>query len=88
MSKKRLLSLVAVPVLLISACGQKGPLYLPQDAAKPAPPSAAPMVTAPAATMSSPAAAVSSPAASANEDKKKAEQKNSTANGGEADIEK
>ncbi|WP_308364270.1 MULTISPECIES: lipoprotein [unclassified Microbulbifer] len=45
-----------IPLLLLllaafgplGACGQKGPLYLPQDAAAPAQPIAAPASTAPA----------------------------------------
>ncbi|WP_346838463.1 lipoprotein [Microbulbifer sp. SAOS-129_SWC] len=84
MSKKRLLSLAVFAVLpaLLNACGQKGPLYLPQDAAQPAPPTAAtaPVATAPAAT---------APAATAEEQtEQKQKQKHSAAAGGEAEIEK
>lgn len=61
MSRENLpLAAVLLVVGLLGACGQKGPLYLPQEAASPAPagavaqPAVAPAV-APAGTAASPA---------------------------------
>lgn len=73
MSKKFLLSLA----VLLSACGQKGPLYLPQDAAVPAQPTATggAMMPVPASTAPAATSVPSAEDTSAEEKQRKAEDK-------------
>jgi predicted small lipoprotein YifL len=52
---------VVLLALLLSGCGQKGNLYLPQKAPVPAAPPAAPAATAPATTAPAAAPPTSTP---------------------------
>ena len=63
-------------VLLLAACGQKGPLYLPQDPAQPAVSSAS-AASAPAAT--SQTGTANAPVEKDNEEKKEPSQLNTEA---------